>query len=549
MAVALNGGMNVVFAAETDAVGEPTYAVRGVSGGPDRRGLTVDAAAEAVGDLERHDPTWILPSAEHDYRPLLDAGVRLRRCHDLMLVERLLLAHERRHAEPYLLPAAYARAVGAPVPPDVHPADDDQQALLPAHGSGLPSGVSVADAAVAVFETQERRLQAHDQRFRLLARAESACGLAGAEMSFNGLPWRADVHRRLLDEVLGSRVDGRPAALTALSERISAAFGYPVNPDHPASVVRAFGRAGIDVPSSRAHVLRGIDHPAVEPLLEYKELARLHSTHGWHWLSQWVSGGRFRPAFSVGAVVSGRWASRGGGALQIPRVLRRCVQADDGWTLVVADAAQLEPRVLAALAGDRALAQVSGSSDLYSGLADDAFDGDRSRAKVAMLSAMYGGTSGEAGALLAQLRRRFPVAVSYVEQAALAGERGEFVRSRLGRTSPLPSSQWQRATSGDGADARRAAREWGRFTRNFVVQASAADFTAVLLALLRRRLPADAQLVFFQHDEVIVHCPSDLAGTVSDLLERCADDTRRLVFGDACQVQFPLPAAVVDCYA
>src|SRR6267154_6759611 len=99
-------------------------------------------------------------------------------------------------------------------------------------------------------------------------------------------------------------------------------------------------------------------------LLEYKELARLHGAHGWAWREAWVHGGRFRPEYVVGGVVSGRWATRGGGALQIPRLLRSAVVADPGWVLVVADAAQLEPRVLAALAGDEALAVAAGAGDL-----------------------------------------------------------------------------------------------------------------------------------------------------------------------------------------
>lgn len=319
-------------------------------------------------------------------------------------------------------------------------------------------------------------------------------------------------------------------------------------------MVRAFARAGIDVPSSRAWVLREIDHPAVAPLLAYKELARLHSAHGWSWLDQWVAGERFRPVFVVGGVVSGRWASRGGGALQVPKSLRVCVRADPGWTLVVADAAQLEPRVLAALAGDDQLAEVSRSADLYAGLAEDTFGGDRARAKVAMLSAMYGGTTGEAGPLLARLRTRFPAAVDYVERAAAAGERGAVVRSRLGRASPPPSQAWRAVTGSPegGERGRRAAREWGRFTRNFVVQASAADWTAVLLALLRGRLhdrAPEAELVFFLHDEVIVHCPRASADVVTGLLEECAAEAARVVFGAGCRVRFPLQTAAVDCYA
>ena len=193
-------------------------------------------------------------------------------------------------------------------------------------------------------------------------------------------------------------------------------------------------------------------------------------------------------------MVSGRWASRGGGALQIPRTLRRAVVADPGWVLVVADAAQLEPRVLAALAGDRAFAAAAAAGDLYAELAG-AFGGDRAKAKVAMLSAMYGGAGGEAGQLLAVLRQRFPAASGYVEAAARAGEEGRVVRSVLGRTCPPPSDRW-RALTEEAADpdadrdpqAGRASRARGRFTRNFVVQASAADWALVMLVCLRAGL-------------------------------------------------------------
>ena len=84
------------------------------------------------------------------------------------------------------------------------------------------------------------------------------------------------------------------------------------------------------MPSARRWVLKKIDHPAVEPLLEYKERARLWVAHGWTWLDAWVRDGRFRPDYVVGGVVSGRWASRGGAALQIPRLMRKAVIADEG---------------------------------------------------------------------------------------------------------------------------------------------------------------------------------------------------------------------------
>jgi DNA polymerase-1 len=528
-------------------------------------GLDPADAAALVRDWERdYAPRWVFPSVAHDYPPLVAHGVRVGRCLDLALTEYLLLAHLGRHSEPRGLAAAYARAKGLPPPPEAG-ADrhetDTEPALFDLHDSGLPPDVDVPEAADVVHDDQQQRMRnlPHPERMRLLTAAESASALAAVEMSADGLPWRADVHRRLLTELLGPRAPSgqRPRRLAELADRITAAFGgRPVNPDHPGSVVRALRRDGIDVSSTRAYVLRHVDHPAVPPLLEYKELARLHSAHGWSWLDQWVRDDRFRPVYVVGGVVSGRWASRGGAALQIPKVLRECVRADEGWTLVVADAAQLEPRVLAALSGDRRLAEVSESADLYTSLAGAMFgrepDGDdRSRAKIAMLSAMYGGTAGEAASLLALLRRRFPHAVSYVEHAAREGESGGLVRSRLGRTSPPPSEAWRALTGGteDEGNARRAAREWGRFTRNFVVQASAADWTAVLLATLRRRLPPPAHLVFFQHDEVIVHCPAELAERVGDCLADAVRETTSLVFGPSCPVRFPMPAAAVKVYS
>ncbi|WP_432846093.1 bifunctional 3'-5' exonuclease/DNA polymerase [Amycolatopsis sp. CA-161197] len=538
------------------------------------RGLSkADWVAEVRRLEEAEAPRWVLPSVDALYPKLIDAGVRLGRCYDLGLAEGLLLAYEGRESESRSLRAAWARARGEE-PPDDGPAFGEaaQPTLFSPRGPGLPPDVSVVDAVRGVLAEQDKRVAsvASPGRMRLLLAAESASALAAAEMSAAGLPWRADLHRALLESRLGPRVPSgqRPKALVALAAQITEAFGgRPVNPDSSPSVIRALAREGIEVPAARKYLLRDIDHPAVAPLLEYKELSRLHSANGWAWLDEWVTDGRFRPHYVVGGVVSGRWATRGGGALQIPKVLRTCVRADPGWKLVVADAAQLEPRVLTALSGDRRLAEVSAATDLYARLGEALFSGaryvpppsgsadDRSRAKIAMLSAMYGGTSGEAGPLLALLRQRFPDAVSYVEQAAAAGERGERVRSRLGRTSPAPSAAWRALTGGLADDeatetrARRASRGWGRFTRNFVVQASAADLTAVLLATLRGRLPAPAHLVFFQHDEVIVHTPADLAPTVSALIESTVTESAQMLFGEACPVHFPMQALAVDTYA
>jgi DNA polymerase-1 len=537
--------------------------------------ILVNDFPAAVADYERAGPErgetvrWVWSDTFTAYPPLLSSGVRVDRCHDITLIEALLRATGATGLPAPGRPAPGLSAPGLPptrLPPTGLPPNGQATLFGPAE-PGIDEAREALSALVGVHADQLRRIaaDAHPARFGLLAAVESAGGLSAAEMSARGMPWRPDVHDALLAGLLGPRPGAafRPPRLAELAAQISAAFGgRPVNPDSPAQVLKAFATDGVSVSSTRSGVLRGVDHAAVPLLLEYKELARLHAAHGWAWLDEWVRGGRFRPEYVVGGVVSGRWASRGGGALQIPRIVRRAVVADPGWVLVVADAAQLEPRVLAALAGDHAFAEAAGSGDLYQALAG-AFGGDRAKAKVALLSAMYGGAGGEASQLLAVLRRRFPRADAYVEAAARAGEEGRVVRSRLGRSCPPPSAEWRGLTASPdepGADdqrARRSLRARGRFTRNFVVQASAADWALVLLAGLRRRLaviagsagPLDGPgLVFFQHDEVIVHCPQAMAPEVVAAVGEAAEEAGRLVFG-ATPVRFPVTTAVVDCYA
>ncbi|MFH8407940.1 bifunctional 3'-5' exonuclease/DNA polymerase [Streptomyces sp. NPDC018019] len=527
-------------------------------GAPVRAG-SVAEAVRACPQAER----WVWRSTSETYRKLLAAGVRVERCYDVEAAEALLIGHEEgQSGQPRSLAAAWARRHGLPVPddPPVRGAET-QPSLFEPGPVPLPPGVDEFTALLEVYAGQLERTERaeHPGRMRLLIAAESAGMLVAAEMTRAGLPWRADVHRELLDELLGERYPGglEPRRMAELAEEVSRAFGegVRVRPDLPAEIIKAFAGAGITLRSTRKWELREVRHPAVAPLLEYKRLYRLHTAHGWAWLQQWVHEGRFRPEYLPGGTVSGRWTTNGGGALQIPKVIRRAVVADPGWRLVVADAEQMEPRVLAAVSRDRGLMEVAGSGrDLYADLAARAFGGDRAQAKLALLGAIYGQTSGDALKHMADLRRRYPAAVEYVDVAARAGEEGRLVRTWLGRTCPpasvtppdeagLPQEEAPAYGSTAGARAR------GRFTRNFVVQGSAADWALLMLAALRRSLaPLRAELVFFQHDEVIVHAPEEEAGTVAGAIAEAAELAGRTAFGET-PVRFPFSTAVVECYA
>ena len=500
---------------------------------------------------------WVWRSSAEIYPRLLASGVRVERCYDIENSEGLLLGHEGRLGEPRSTAAAWARLSGQPVPPD-----PPLRGVVPGEQSSLfeIAAEPVAfDALLRVYADQLRRhgLTEHPDRMRLLTASESSGMLIAAEMDRAGLPWSESAHRAVLTELLGDRFGGtgEPRRLTELADEVSAAFGRRVRPDLPADVLKAFKQAGYQLKSTRRWELETIDHPAVAPLVEYKKLYRIYTANGWSWLHDWVHDGRFRPGFVPGGTVSGRWITNGGGGLQIPKVIRRAVVADPGWRLVVADASQLEPRILAAISRDPALMEVaSDPGDLYKAVSDKAFSGDRATAKVAVLGAIYGQTSGDGLKNLAMLRKRFPLAVAYVDDAARAGEEGRLVRTYLGRTcppsgTPLDAAMLEGPPADEPQTDARHARARGRFTRNFVVQGSAADWALLMLAALRQSL-ADlkAELVFFQHDEVIVHCPADEAAVVTEAIQSASTLAGTLTFGPT-PTNFAFTTATVETYA
>ncbi|MFC7430715.1 MULTISPECIES: bifunctional 3'-5' exonuclease/DNA polymerase [unclassified Agrococcus] len=484
----------------------------------------VDDVAAAVAVLEPERPRWVWQDSSRVVPVLLASGVAVERARDLRLCHRILADAGRMPIE-----ARWLRRLRAP-----------DGALF-----SLDDEPEPVDALAAELARQEAAV-GDDASLRMLLAAESTGALIAEELLHAGLPWSAAEHDRLLVEALGPRpASGRPARLQALADEVDAILGQHVSIDSAPELLRALRGAGLDVRSTSRWELREVDHPVVAPLTAYKRLHRLWTANGWQWADEWVREGRFHAEYVPAGVVTGRWATAGGGAMQIARQVRGAIVADPGWRLVVADAAQLEPRVLAGMARDEALAEAA-VGDLYEGLVDAGVVESRPRAKIAMLGALYGATSGDSGRLVPALRRAYPKAMHAVDEAAATGERGGVVRTWLGRTSPpMPPA------SADVADRDAVTREraWGRFTRNFVVQGSAAEWALCWMALLRRSLrAAGGELVYFLHDEVIVHAPAERADAIADEIRAAAAGAGRMLFG-TFPITFPVEARVVGDYA
>ncbi|MCW2501257.1 MAG: DNA-directed polymerase [Frankiales bacterium] len=444
--------------------------------------------------------------------PLLP--LRPRQVWDLAAVHKLL--HGGRRDDPG---AVWAAVHGLPAPPR---AGDDltllDAALSPvegfvepvrADGSLHPDAARQTDPArwaALALEVQRRQ----EQALRALpdprpvpsgpplpvvtAWAESAAALLCVELEHDGLPLDHAEAVRLIAATIG---DGdrqaRDAPVLALLR------GDDVDLRNPASVKDALLRLGIDVPDTRSWRLEPYRqaHPLVDALLTWRKAERVATTYGYGWLGQHVRAGRLRGEWTAADGGAGRMTASAG-LHSLPAELRSAVAAGPGHLLVRADLGQVEPRVLAAVSGDRGLARAAAEDDMYTPVARQ-LGVDRPTAKVAVLAAMYGQTSGAAGQALRQMEQAYPVALAYLRGAEEAGRVGRDVRTHGGRLVRV-------GTGGVG-----------RYARNAVVQGAAAELFKAWAAVVRNGL-GDGRVVLCLHDELLLHVPAREADAAVALL-------------------------------
>ena len=503
--------------------------------------------AEVVAAVEEAlRPRWVWWSAHETAATVVAAGGRVATCWDVAAAHRLLAGGST--ADPAQVWAALHR-----LDPGSVPRTGQLDLLAPvAAGSGGDPEVPVDEAGHLRAEwaaggwarTPDRMaawadlvLRAHALQDAALAglevggdpvataRSESAAELLCVELGRSGLPLDRAVAESLLTALVGPRPTdpAHEAALRRARDQLVLRH-VPSTSDHdqtdlrnPADVRAALAGVGIDLPDTRSWRLepwRG-QHPLVDALITWRKADRLVTTYGYTWLDSQVGpDGRLRGRWSGSDGAAGRM-SAGAGLHNLPAELRPAVAAEPGHVLVRADLGQIEPRVLAAVSGDPALAAATADDDLYLPVAHR-LGVQRAVAKIAVLAAMYGQTSGTAGQALAGLESAYPVAMGYLGAAYDAGRAGRHVRTHGGRLVRMPVL----TTAGDEHAARAAVNGRGRYARNAVVQGAAAElFKAWAVTVRAGAAPLGATVVMCLHDELLVHCPVGRADQVSDLLD------------------------------
>ncbi len=409
---------------------------------------------------------------------------------------------------------------GLPVPPDPPPRAAEPPGLRARARSSRPvrrrrpppaSTRSRRSRGVRRPAAPHRAPTEHPGRFRLLVAAESAGALIGAEMGHAGLPWRADVHDELLRELLGAAAAGRAAAPAGRAGRrdqrgVRRARAAPRLAGRGAAGVRPGRRRRAQHPGLGA--AQGRPSGGARRCWSTRSSTASGRRTAGPGATRGCSDGRFRPEYVPGGVVSGRWATRGGGALQIPKVVRRAVVADPGWRVrgrrrrpAGAAGAGRGLRRRPAGRGRRRRRPLRGAGRRLVRRRPGQGQGRPARRDVRADRRRRDPGAGRAAAQLPDRVR--------VRRGGRPHRRGRRPGPLLARPH-LPARRptaWrdagldppEEAGSAEASQGGASGRARGRFTRNFVIQATAAEWALVLLATLRTALEGTkAELVLLR---------------------------------------------------
>ena len=302
--------------------------------------------------------------------------------------------------------------------------------------------------------------------------------------------------------------------------------------------------------STNAEVLEKLrdKHPIVGRILEYRTLTKLQATYAEGLLKVVCPDGRVRTTFQNTVTATGRLSSTEPNLQNIPvrtelgAEIRKMFVPEPGWVFVDADYSQIELRVLAHMADDKAMqaAFLSGedvhrvtASQVFGVPLEDVTPQMRRNAKAVNFGIVYGisdfslaediGVSrAEAKNYIENYLNKYHGVRDFMDAVVEQGTRLGYVSTLYGRRRYLPELK-------DGKYMVREAAK--RMAMNSPVQGSAAD--VIKLAMLRvdkalRDAGLAARLVLQVHDELIVECPEAEAETVAALVTREMEGAAKL---------------------
>ena len=280
-------------------------------------------------------------------------------------------------------------------------------------------------------------------------------------------------------------------------------------------------------PSTDASVLKKLDHPLVDALLEYRELEKLRSTYVDGYLPLIDPDGRIRTRFNQMAAATGRLSSDSPNLQNIPvrsesgKDIRRAFIAGDGNLFLVADYSQIELRVLAHMSADPFLTEAFQSGlDIHTATAARVWDvpgeevstQQRRTAKMINFGLLYGmeafGLADRLGISREEAQEhvdayfsQFHHVKEYMASMVTAARNDGYTTTLFGRRRYLPELK---------SDNFRIRQMGERMALNAPVQGSAADIIKKAMIDLDSAIRAErmaSTMLLQNHDELIIEVP------------------------------------------
>ena len=281
-------------------------------------------------------------------------------------------------------------------------------------------------------------------------------------------------------------------------------------------------------------------HPIIGRIMEYRTLTKLQATYAEGLLKVIGPDGRVRTTFQNTVTATGRLSSTDPNLQNIPvrtdlgAEIRKMFVPAPGCVFVDADYSQIELRVLAHMADDKAMQEAFRSgedvhrvtaSQVFGVPLQDVTPQMRRNAKAVNFGIVYGisefslsediGVSRtEAKNYIENYLRKYHGVRDFMASVVEQGTKDGYVATLYGRRRYLPELK-------DGKYMVREAAK--RMAMNSPIQGTAADI--IKLAMLRvdkalKSAGLAARLVLQVHDELIVECPEAEAETVRALVTR-----------------------------
>ncbi|MBQ9269846.1 MAG: DNA polymerase I [Oscillospiraceae bacterium] len=279
-------------------------------------------------------------------------------------------------------------------------------------------------------------------------------------------------------------------------------------------------------------------HPIIPAIIDYRMLTKLHSTYAEGLLKVIAPDGRIHSTFQNTVTATGRLSSTDPNLQNIPvrtelgGEIRKMFVARPGWVLVDADYSQIELRVLAHVADDKAMqdAFCSGedfhthtAAQVFGVAPEEVTPQMRRSAKAVNFGIVYGisdfslaGDIGvsrkEAKAYIDGYLSHYAGVRQYMEDVVKNAKESGYVESMYGRRRQLPELHSSNFNVRSGAE---------RMALNTPIQGTAADIIKIAMIRVRDRMMREglqAKLVLQVHDELIVECPETEKDTVLSLV-------------------------------